>query len=313
MVSIAEIKQILNADLVGTSYLNVEKVVPLTCSESGGLAVVLKRGDLGLVSDSLADVIVGPEEILRKAPHVKAKLIVKKFDVAKLNQLFLLFKQQQVKSIEKCLSLPPELDNVKIGVGCKVGKNCFFAPGVVIGNFVTIGDNVAVNANTVIKDNTEIGNNVIIDSNCSIGNNSFEYFTDLNGEYQRLLSLGKLVIEDQVEIGCNCTIDRGTIEETRIGRGTKIDNLVQIGHDVKIGKRCILVSQVGIAGWTTLHDNVILHGQVGVTGGITIGENTIAYGQSGITKSIEKNSRISGYPARNRRDFLRSISKLNKL
>ncbi len=316
MISILEIKQILNAQAFGDPSISIDKVVPLDSEERGGLAIVFRQSDLNLISGSQADVIVGPEAILNKASLAKTKLVVKKFEVERINQVFLMLKQMQVqKAAQHASSLEPtpEFDKVSIGVGCKIGKNCYFAPGVVIGNFVTIGDNVAINANTVIKDNTEIGSHVIIDSNCSIGNNSFEYFTDINGDYQRLLSLGKLVIEDQVEIGCNCTIDRGTLGATRIGRNTKIDNLVQIGHDVEIGRRCILVSQVGIAGWTKLEDNVILHGQVGVTGGITIGANTIAHGQAGITKSIKPNSRVSGYPARNSKDFLRSVSKLNSL
>ncbi|WP_180805333.1 UDP-3-O-(3-hydroxymyristoyl)glucosamine N-acyltransferase [Vibrio parahaemolyticus] len=315
MISILELKQILNAKLIGDSSIAVDKLVPLGSKESGGLSIVFRQSDLSLVYSSQADVIVGPEMISKRAVNAKAKLIVQKFEIDRVNHILLKLKQMHIQNAAKRQDkdAKPLFDKVVIGVGSKIGKNCYFAPGVVIGNFVTIGDNVSVNSNTVIKDNTEIGNNVIIDSNCSIGNNSFEYFTDFTGEYQRLLSLGKLVIEDNVEIGCNCTLDRGTIDETRIGQGTKIDNLVQIGHDVKIGRRCILVSQVGIAGWTTLEDNVILHGQVGVTGGITIGKNTIAHGQAGITKSIQPNSRVSGYPARNSKDFLRSVSKLNKL
>lgn len=135
-------------------------------------------------------------------------------------------------------------------------------PGVRIMNGVTIGNNVAIHANTVIKEGTVIGNNVTIDSNNSIGNYSFEYMSGKDGSYQRVESIGRVIIEDDVEIGCNNTIDRGTFGDTVIGKGSKIDNQVQIGHDCRIGKHCLIISQCGFAGHTVLGDHVVVHGQV---------------------------------------------------
>ncbi|GAM60636.1 UDP-3-O-(3-hydroxymyristoyl) glucosamine N-acyltransferase [Vibrio ishigakensis] len=205
------------------------------------------------------------------------------------------------------------LPEVYIGKHTTIGENCHFKPGVKIMNGVTIGNNVAIHANTVIKEGTVIGDNVTIDSNCSIGNFSFEYLTDEKGEYVRLESVGRVVIEDGVEIGCNNAIDRGTLGDTVIGAGTKLDNLIQIGHDVKIGRHCLLVSQVGIAGWTTIEDRVLIHGQVGITGGITIGQNTRIKAQAGVTRSCPANSHLSGYPARETKEYLKTLAVLNGL
>ncbi len=309
MINIKEIAQILNGNIVGRDDLILNKVVSIDYEEPGGIAFILRQGDLKKVPHSKADVIVGPDEL--RAVTFKPLIITNSVDIDKINTVLALFRHQTL------LHLPDSPDynlkGVTVGKGVCIGEDCFIAPGVHIGNNVKIGNRVAVNANTVIKDNTTIGDNVTIDSNCSIGNNSFEYFTDAQGNYERMISMGRLIIEDNVDIGCNCTIDRGTLGTTRIGKGTKIDNLVQIGHDVTIGTDCIIVSQVGISGWSELGNNVILHGQVGVAGGLHIGDRTIANGQAGITRSWPAGSKLSGYPARDSKTFLRSISKLSKL
>jgi len=180
----------------------------------------------------------------------------------------------------------------------KTGKDTIIMPNVFLGNHVVIGDNCLLHPNVSVYDYSIIGNNVEIHSGTVIGSDAFYLNTKKSRDvwYRKMPGCGKVVIEDNVEIGANCTIDRGVSDETKIGRGTKLDNLVHIGHEVVIGKNCILAAQVGIAGGTTLGDGVILWGQVGVNKTITIGDNAVVMGQAGITSSIEGNRSYWGTP-----------------
>jgi UDP-3-O-[3-hydroxymyristoyl] glucosamine N-acyltransferase len=180
----------------------------------------------------------------------------------------------------------------------RIGKNTVIMPNVFLGNNVSVGNNCIIHPNVTVYDNSIIGNNVEIHSGTVIGSDAFYLNTKKNRGvwYKKMQSCGKVVIEDNVEIGANCTIDRGVSDETKIGNGTKLDNLVHLGHEVVVGKNCILAAQVGIAGGTTLGDGVILWGQVGVNKTITIGDNAVAMGQAGITSSIEGNKTYWGTP-----------------
>ena len=179
------------------------------------------------------------------------------------------------------------------------GKNTVVMPGAVIGNHVSIGDNCIIHSNAVIHDHCVLGNNVIIQSGTVIGSDAFYYNKKTNRDihYKKMLSCGRVVIEDFAEIGANCTIDRGVTADTIVGAGTKLDNLIHIGHDVVIGKNCLIAAQVGIAGATILEDNVILWGQVGVNKTITIGKGAEVMGQSGVTNTLEGGKKYFGLPA----------------
>ena len=179
-----------------------------------------------------------------------------------------------------------------------IGKSSTIMPNVFLGNHVVVGNNCIIHPNVSIYDNCIIGNNVEIHSGTVIGSDAFYLNTKKNRTswYKKMPSCGNVIIDDDVEIGANCTIDRGVSDSTRIGMGTKLDNLVHIGHEVVVGKNCILAAQVGIAGGTTLGDGVILWGQVGVNKTITIGDNAVAMGQAGITSSIEGNKTYWGTP-----------------
>ncbi|MDI9357664.1 MAG: UDP-3-O-(3-hydroxymyristoyl)glucosamine N-acyltransferase [Phycisphaerales bacterium] len=181
----------------------------------------------------------------------------------------------------------------------QVGKTSVVMGNVVIGNNVTIGEHCIIYPHVTILDNTEIGDHVIIQSGTVIGSDAFYYNSKRSRtvQYQKMLSCGKVVIEDYVEIGANCTIDRGVTAETRIGLGTKIDNLVHIGHEVIIGKNCLIAAQVGVAGVTIIEDNVTLWGQVGVSKTLTIGKNAVVLAQSGVSNTLEGNKVYFGYPA----------------
>ncbi len=185
-----------------------------------------------------------------------------------------------------------------ISDSAEVGMNTIIMPNVFLGNEVIVGKNCIIHPNVTVYDNTVIGNNVVIHSGTVIGSDAYYMNAKKNREvwYKKMQSCGQVIIEDDVEIGANCTIDRGVSAETKIGWGTKIDNLVHIGHEVTVGKNCLIAAQVGIAGGTVLGDGVILWGQVGVNKTITIGDNAVVMGQAGITSSIEGNKTYWGTP-----------------
>lgn len=180
-----------------------------------------------------------------------------------------------------------------------IGEGTVIMPNVFIGKDVTIGNNCIIHPNVTINDYTQIGNNVIIQAGTVIGSDAFYYNTKKNREvwYKRMQSCGNVVIEDFVEIGAGCTIDRGVTASTVIGLGTKMDNMVHIGHDTFVGKNCLFAAQVGIAGATVIEDGVTLWGQVGVSKTLTIGENAVVLAQSGVPSSLKGNKVYFGYPA----------------
>jgi UDP-3-O-[3-hydroxymyristoyl] glucosamine N-acyltransferase len=195
--------------------------------------------------------------------------------------------------------MPFERATQSISSSSTIGNQTYIAPNAFVGNHVVIGENCIIQPNVSIMDHSIIGNNVVIQSGTVIGSDAFYYNTKKNREnwYKRMDSCGAVIIEDDVEIGANCTIDRGVTHNTLIGKGTKIDNLVQLGHDVVIGKNCLIASQVGIAGATTLEDGVILWGQVGVNKTIRIGKGAIVMGQSGVFNNLEGGKVYMGFPA----------------
>lgn len=194
---------------------------------------------------------------------------------------------------------PYESQTTLISNTATIGEGTIVMPNAFIGNHVKIGKNCVVYPNVSLLDYTEIGNNVIIQAGTVIGSDAFYY----NGKksrpiwYKKMVSCGKVVIEDNVEIGANCTIDRGVTSSTIIGNGTKMDNIVHIGHDTVIGKNCLFAAQVGIAGGTTIEDGVTLWGQVGVNKTLTIGANATVLAQSGVPSSLKGGKTYFGYPA----------------
>ena len=194
-------------------------------------------------------------------------------------------------------------NNVDIGAFSLIGYNAKIADNTIICNNVSVGDNVIIGTNVTIYpqvaiySRVNIGNNVIIDMGTVIGSSGYGYETE-NDIHHKIPQIGSVVIEDDVEIGANCTIDRGTISNTIIGKGTKLDNLVHIAHNVKIGKGCLILGLVGIAGGTTIGDYCIFAGQSGATNGIKIGDRAIFVAKTGVTKSLPGNKIYAGMPAR---------------
>jgi UDP-3-O-[3-hydroxymyristoyl] glucosamine N-acyltransferase len=200
-------------------------------------------------------------------------------------------------------SVKPVSESATIGEGTTIMPNTF------IGNHVIIGNNCIIYPNVTILDHCIIGNNVIIQAGTVIGSDAFYYNKKTNRDihYKKMNSCGRVVIEDYVEIGAGCTIDRGVSGDTLIGAGTKIDNIVHIGHDTEIGKNCLFAGQVGIAGATKIEDEVILWGQVGVSKTLTIGKGAIVYAQSGVKDSIAGNKVYFGSPVEEAREKMKEF------
>jgi len=189
------------------------------------------------------------------------------------------------------------------------GEGTLIMPGVYIGHHVQIGKNCILHPHVTILDHCIIGDDVIIQAGTVIGSDAFYYNRKTNRErhYKKMTSCGRVIIEDGVEIGANCTIDRGVSADTVIGAGTKIDNLVHIGHDTLVGKNCLFAGQVGIAGATTIEDNVILWGQVGVSKTLTIGKDAVIYAQSGVKDSIPGGKVYFGSPVEDAREKMKEL------
>jgi UDP-3-O-[3-hydroxymyristoyl] glucosamine N-acyltransferase len=199
-----------------------------------------------------------------------------------------------------------------VGDGVKLGARAVIHSGAVLYEGVEVGDDVTIHANVTIRERCRIGNRVIIHSGAVIGSDGFGYAPDGKGWY-KIPQIGIVVIEDDVEIGANTAIDRAALEVTRIGRGTKIDNLVQIAHNCQIGENCMIVSQVGISGSTRLGEHVTLAGQVGLAGHLEIGANTMVGAKSGVPGNLPANGMFSGIPTIPHREWLRSMGTIPKL
>lgn len=194
---------------------------------------------------------------------------------------------------------------VCIGKNVVVGSRTVLYPGVVLYDNVVVGDDCILHANSVVRERCRIGNRCIIQPGAVIGSDGFGYAPDGSG-YYRIPQIGIVLLEDDVEIGANSCVDRAAIEVTRIARGTKLDNLVQIAHNCQIGEDCMIVSQVGVSGSAKIGNHVTLAGQVGVAGHLTIGDNVMVGAQSGVPSSLPPNGIYSGSPTMPHREWLKS-------
>ena len=210
-----------------------------------------------------------------------------------------------------------------IGENVKIGDNVKIYPNAYIGDNVVIGDDTVIFAGVKIYSDTQIGRNCKIHSNAVIGADGFGFAPDENGAYIAIPQIGNVIIEDNVDIGAAATIDRATLGSTIIRKGVKLDNQIQIAHNVEVGKNTVIASQTGISGSTKIGENCMIGGQVGIAGHLKIGNNVKVLGQTGVTKSLKDNEMVYGTPALNARDFNKSyvyfknlpkvVSKINQL
>jgi UDP-3-O-[3-hydroxymyristoyl] glucosamine N-acyltransferase len=197
--------------------------------------------------------------------------------------------------------------------GARLGAHTIVHSHVSIGRDAVVGDDCVIHSHTAIRERTVIGNRVVVQDGVTIGSDGFGFARRPDGTHEKIPQLGHVVIEDDVEIGAHSAVDRPALGETRIGAGTKIDNLVQVAHSVSIGKRVLLAAQVGVSGSVIIEDDVVLAGQVGVAGHLTIGRGAVATAQSGIPNSVDAGALVSGYPAIANREWLKSSAIFRKL
>jgi UDP-3-O-[3-hydroxymyristoyl] glucosamine N-acyltransferase len=195
---------------------------------------------------------------------------------------------------------------VAIGEGASVGDRTVIFPNVTIGPGSVIGDDCVIHSNVAIRERVTIGHRVILQNGVVIGGDGYGFVRRGDGTHEKIPQVATVVIEDDVELGANTTIDRPAVGETRIKAGAKIDNLVQIGHGVSVGRNVLMAAQVGVSGSTDIGDDVVFGGQVGVGGHLTIGRGAIAVGQSGVTNSLEPGAMVAGYPAISSREWRRA-------
>jgi UDP-3-O-[3-hydroxymyristoyl] glucosamine N-acyltransferase len=300
-----EIAEYAKGELVGDPSIEISGVAGIEEAQAGDLTFLANpKYKAFLKKTSASCVIVGREIEKAEVPLIRHPNPYLAF--SRVMQLF----------FETRREYPPTIHPTAVwGKEVKLGQQVHLGPYVVIednvclerkvtvlaGSFIgagsMVGENCLIYPRVTLRENTEMGKNVIIHSGTVIGSDGFGYAQD-GGIHHKVPQMGRVIIEDDVEIGAGVTIDRATLGATRIGRGTKIDNLVQIGHNVVIGKNCIIVAQVGIGGSTKVGDNSILAGQAGLMGHIKIGQGVVIGAQSGVTKDIPDNTTIFGYPAR---------------
>lgn len=289
------------ANLIGTSYVGDDEFPVLGMNEIH----VVEPGDIVFVDhpkyydkalESAATIVLINKEV--DCPEGKALLVSDDpfRDFNKLTNHFQPFKSSNVAIA----------NNASIGEGTIIQPNCF------IGNNVVIGKNCVIHSNVSIYDDSIIGDNVIIHAGTVLGASAFYYKNRPEG-YDQLKSGGRVVIEDNVDIGAACTIDRGVTADTTIKEGAKLDNQVQIGHDTIVGKKCLIASQVGIAGCTIIEDEVTIWGQVGITSGVTIGKKAIISAKAGVSKSLEGGKHYFGIPADDFRSKYKEIASIRKI
>ncbi len=206
-----------------------------------------------------------------------------------------------------------ESSALAISKTAKIGERTIIQPNVFIGNHVIIGKGCVIHPNVCLYDGVNIGNNVTIHAGSILGADAFYYKNRPETGYDKLKSCGSIKIEDNVDIGALCTIDKGVSGVTTIMEGTKLDNQVHIGHDTVIGRRCLIASQTGISGCVVIEDNVTVWGQVGTASGITIGKGAIILGQTGVTKSVEGDKTYFGTPIAESREKLKELAYLKRL
>lgn len=294
--SLEEIAEITGATMVGPTNFPVTGFNEIHVVEHGDIVFVDHPKYYDKALQSNATVVLINKRV--KCPQNKA-LLISKDPFRDFNKLSAYFNPFKKASKTKAAT-------------AKIGKNSIIQPTVFIGNNVSIGDNCLIHANVTIYDNVVIGNNVTIHSGTILGADAFYYKKRQDG-YDKLISSGSVLIEDNVDIGALCTIDRGVSGITTIKKGTKIDNQVQIGHDTVIGEQCLIASQTGVAGCVVVEDKVTLWGQVGTNSGIRIGKGAVILGQTGVTKSVKGGKTYFGTPIEESRTKLKEIAQMKQL
>lgn len=294
--NLKQISDLINAEFVGQPDFEISGINEIHVVEHGDIVFVDHPKYYDKALESKASVVLINKEV--DCPDGKA-LLISEDPFSDFNKITAHFS-------------PFETSSQPLSNSAKIGKNTIIQPNVFIGNNVKIGDNCIIHSNVSIYDGVEIGNNVQIHAGTVIGADAF-YYKNRPTHHDKLLSGGTIRINDNVEIGALCSIDKGVSGITTIGEGTKIDNQVQVGHDTIIGKKCLIASQTGIAGCVVIEDEVTIWGQVGIASGLTIGKKVIILAQSGISKDLKSNITYFGTPADDIRKKYRELGYISRI
>jgi UDP-3-O-[3-hydroxymyristoyl] glucosamine N-acyltransferase len=317
-----DIADIVGGELKGAEGTEVSSVAPLSHARSNQVTFLGDGRYAPMLAESLAGVVLVTPELADTPGTVASRIVVAKPQAALL-QLLSRFYPQEKRSpsidatarIGRNVTIGRDVtleayavleDGVTVGDGAWIGAHCF------VGKGVSVGAQSRLFPSVTLYSGAQLGERVILHSGVRVASDGFGYvFAD--GAHAKIPHVGRCIIGNDVEIGANTTVDRGSIDDTVIDAGTKIDNLVQIGHNVKIGKLCLIMAQVGIAGSTSIGDGCVLAGQAGLGGHITVGAGAKIGGQSGVFGSVPPGESWSGYPARPHRESLRATGALFKL
>lgn len=318
--SLKELAQIADGAIAGDANQMITGFAPLETATAGDISFLVKAGQADKLDTFKGSAVIAPMA-LEEAAVPLIRVADPYLASAKIHTL-LLEKPFVAQGVHKqvCIGSDTRIPEqtsiaafVSIGDRVRLGERVSIEAGVVLGDDVHIGDDTSIKANVTIVEGCRIGNKVTIHSGAVIGSDGYGYATDKQGFHTKRPQVGIVQIDDDVEIGANTCIDRAAYGITLIKSGTKIDNLVQIAHNVVVGENSLIVSQAGIAGSTTLGRNVVLGGQVGVAGHITLGDGVMVAAQSGIHNNQKAGARIGGSPAIPMKQFVRAAIQYGKL
>jgi UDP-3-O-[3-hydroxymyristoyl] glucosamine N-acyltransferase len=323
LLSAGEIAALVGGRLVGAADVTVSRVASLERSQPGDLSFLATARYLQYFQQTRATVVLVKPEFA-DAPSSATRIVVTHPQRALLTVIPVLHPEPPwtpgihptaVVGAGARWDEPVALGaHVVLGRDVRLGRNVRIGAGCIIGDGVTIGDDTQLFPQVVCYPGTIVGRRVILHAGVRLGSDGFGYLRDGRADgHQKIPHVGRCIIEDDVEIGANTTVDRGSVDDTVVGAGTKIDNLVQVGHNVRIGARCLLMAQVGIGGSTVVGDDVILAGQVGLIDHLVIGRAARIGAKSGLYGDAEPGTVMSGIPARPHRDALRAQAALYRL
>lgn len=294
--TLAQIAKLINAEFIGNANFEITGINEIHVVEKGDIVFVDHPKYYDKALNSAATTILINKKVA--CPEGKS-LLISEDPFRDFNTITRHFN-------------PFIASKVSVSETATIGENTIIQPNVFIGNHVCIGKNCIIHPNVTIYDNITIGDNVTIHANTVLGADAFYYKNRPSG-FDKLISGGSVILENNVDLGASCTIDRGVTGNTTIKEGTKIDNQVHVGHDTIIGKKCLIASQTGIAGCVIIEDEVTIWGQVGTNSGITIGKGAVILGQTGVTKSVPGGKTYFGTPVEESREKLKQLAGLKRL
>ena len=304
-----QIATLLNGTVIGNANSSVTTFGKIEEATDGQLTFLANpKYEEYLYTTKASIVILNTDYILKQPINATIITVTDAYTAfATLLSYYQKMQMEQVVGIEQPSYIDPTAtigNNVYVGAFAYIGKNATIGndtkiyPQSFVGNNVTVGDNTTINAGVKIYNDCVVGNHVTIHSGTIIGSDGFGFAPQTDGSYKKVPQIGNVIIENYVEIGANCAIDRATIGSTIIREGAKLDNLIQIAHNVEIGTKTVIAAQVGISGSTKLGSNIVIGGQAGIAGHLTIGNGTKINGRAGVTKTIKKeNTALNGNPA----------------